>query len=75
MATHNLHVDGIGDIEIEVKKADDGEGYSIAHKLVGNAEIQGVSVTCSCGDGTSTTRVCPTASYTCNCPNARITCG
>ena len=65
-------------VVINARPATKGEGYStysfIKRKGALGVKPLDVSVTCSCRDGSSATKSCPTTSYQCNCPNASISC-
>ena len=70
MTKHTLHVEGVGNLSLDIEPATGGQGYSIVHTLADR-----VSISCSCANGTSVSTTCPTASFQCNClPNASITC-
>ena len=55
------------------KPATQGDGYAIESKIKGVKPLC-VSVSLTCGDGTSASACCPTSSYATYCPNARISC-
>jgi len=69
----NMHALGGKTIMTGAREAEKGDGYS-TYSYIKGPKILNVTVTCSCGDGTSATKSCPTSSYQCNCPNASITC-
>lgn len=62
-------------VVMDAKPATKGEGYStFSYVKTPGVKPQSTTVTCSCADGTSTTKTCPIPSYQCNCPNASISC-
>jgi hypothetical protein len=70
-----IKVDGDKTVEVDARKAEKGSGYSVLSSSK-DLKILSHTVTCSCSNGTSETKSCPTVYYTCDCTgsSAKLTC-